>query len=105
MSCSGEINIKSQEVIKVTIYAIGNDLNEIFYLELADKNAIKKLIKAINNSQREPIKVLAKYKLELVGLNSTQIIFVAGDIIKLNGISYRSKINLNSEIENLVNNI
>ena len=63
------------------------------------KRTIDKIISAINSSQPKSIKFVAKNKLQIKYKDTIINVLILGNLVKINGRSYKTKIDMNSFIK------
>jgi hypothetical protein len=99
-NCMFEKIINDKNIKTIKVFDI---LKQEMLIELSDNQIIQKLIKKINNSNKEIIKFPGHYRIEVEYYNIAEktLILINGKNIKINGITYKSKNN----IEELINSL
>lgn len=92
------IKMDEVESIKIVFNQMGQHKDAVVIKEV---ERIKEIVSMVETAEREPVKFLADYKVEVKFKDSTTILLVRNNLLNYQGITYRLKNDLGKKLDEI----
>ena len=101
LGCTSSLHIKKRSIENIIIRETNSDLR----IDISDKTQISQLLKYINSSSREFFIFKAKYTITIsYGDKTTKTILLKDEMLKIDGVTYRTSKHISMFIETYLKN-